>query len=140
MATTSSPAVVLIPAAYLDDVRTAALSEAHEDITFDQEADWDRLAVAHLAHVAVPCDERRETRDAAVEPFRDDPLMTALFDADGDTEITADRDRMLRVLEHMTEDVVDRLGSCIGTPMIPDVLVDGASRLAWAATTTHEMR
>jgi hypothetical protein len=111
-------ASILIPADYLEDVRSALVAELANDCDSLRDAD------------------NPEDRDADVRLLSQDlHLLQQLLDAITDTEVTAERNALFHVLEAMCRLVTDRLVEQMGFgPVDMLTVVALVSRLKWAAS------
>lgn len=128
MATVSSSphAEIVIPADYLEDVRSALFSEI--------ENDGDMIRTDH-EDVLKDTYSGREDRAAAVRILREDMhLLDQVLDASGDTTLRGERDAVVHVLEATVRVLSSRLTDTCQYGPLPDLDVLHLShRLQWAA-------
>jgi hypothetical protein len=131
MATASGQsAKVTVPAAYIDDLRSALVAEIASG------ADSLRTAQAEtLAADGKRRELRSEDRDSALRLLDTDvQLFNAVRYTDGDSELRADPGALWHVLEEMGRVLTDRLrGQFEYTPVRMQVVIELAERLRWTA-------
>lgn len=120
ISTEQQPAKLMIPAEYLEDARSALVTEVKQDDDALRTAD--------------PVDRER----SAVILQRHARLLAEVYDATGDVEMTAEADTISHPLFHVLEGMVrllhDRLGDVVQYAPLPmDEALDVAERLQWAA-------
>ena len=124
---TQPPADVTIPAAYLEDMRSALVVEINH-ASHAVQTDQDDVLTGSLA--------APEDRAAAVRLLREDiHLLDQVLAAAGDTTAAGERDAVTHALETMVRVLSGRLDdACRYEPIGMGAVLDLAERLRWAAT------
>jgi hypothetical protein len=122
----SEPVKVTIPAACLEDVRTAIVTEIQDD--------GEMLGSNHK-EVLDGLPAGSEDRSAAVRHLSEDmQLLGQVLDAEGETTMTGDRDAVGMVLERLVRVLVPRLvDEASYGPMEMRAVLDITGRMQWAA-------
>jgi hypothetical protein len=118
---------ITIPAEYLEDVRSALVSEINQDS--------DALQVNQATLLEKNGELNREDRDASVRWLRNDlQLLDQLLDGSEARKVTADRDALTEVLQAMVRVLAGRLTDvCQYGPVPLGDVVELSARLRWAA-------
>jgi hypothetical protein len=118
---------ITIPAEYLEDVRSALVSEINQDS--------DALQVNQASLLEKNGELNREDRDASVRWLRNDlQLLDQLLDGSEARKVTADRDALIEVLQAMVRVLAGRLTDvCEYAPVPLGDVVELSARLRWAA-------
>ncbi len=123
----TEPAVITVPADYLEDVRSALVAEIKQDgeMLSDNQEDAVRLS-------SVPPEV---DRDASVEHLRRDiRALEQLLAATEDTELLTDRGTGFHALERMCRLLTDRLAAEMNYgPLDMLAVLTTVTRLEWAA-------
>lgn len=118
---------VAIPAAYLEDVRSALVAEI--------DSDGGMLRTNQASFLERSDEVARIDRDGSVEILsRDLQMLSGLINATTETELVADAGGIRMVLEELAQQLHGRLGDlCQYGPLPLRDVLDVATELAWAA-------
>lgn len=126
-----APITISIPAAYLEDARSALVEEINQGskaVTSDQEA----ILTADRPEWA---ETRRADLASAVRLLHADmSLLEQLLDADGDTKLTGDQDAIGHVFEAITRVLSSHLDVACGyAPIDMGAVLELSAAMRWAA-------
>lgn len=118
---------IKIPAAYLEDVRSALIAEI---VSVS-----DALRVNQDSLISGQSNGDREDRAYAAGWLRNDVrLLDQLLDASGDTKVTAERNTVTEALQALVRVLVDRLGhQCEYAPIGMGSVLELSAAVRWAA-------
>lgn len=140
MATTAVEVKLVVPAEYLEDVRTALVAEIRSDSGMLKTNQASMVESASAARVGISA-SYAEDRDGAVTILRQDlGMLERLIGEREDVELVANPDALFHVLEALARVLKGQLDdACDYSPVDLGWVERIAERLAWAAVESRRL-